>query len=186
MSNTAVQRRVADIKAAGGNPAAAFVTGGEASTPTLAPARVEATRFNNPNFGTAMLMKQQYDVMKSQTVKNTADARATNLDTDIREAGADIEVESKGITRHSSARKAAQDADNLQIQTAKLQEELRGLMSANDIREIQRYIAGKTRDEVIDAIESGAIIRNLQIDTEGIKSDWARIKRAILGIIDTE
>src|SRR5688572_23251590 len=43
MSNTAIQRRRTDIEKAGGNPALAFTGGGEASTPSVAPARVEPT-----------------------------------------------------------------------------------------------------------------------------------------------
>lgn len=44
MSNTAVQRRAADIEAAGGNRALAFVNGEQASTPTITAPTVESTK----------------------------------------------------------------------------------------------------------------------------------------------
>lgn len=186
MSNTAVQRRALDIEKAGGNRALAFVNGSEASTPTISPARVEPTRFNSPNFGSALLMRQQADLLKSQAAKNSADTASTVLDTQIRAASADLEVEDRGLSHAASAQKADREIKNYMLAQRKVEAELQDLVSRAEARAISAYIAKHTREDVIAAVQSGAIIRGLQIDTEGIKSDWARIKRTILGILDTE
>lgn len=79
MSNTAIQRRKADILAAGGNPALAFVNGSEATTPTVTPARVEAPHFDAPRFNTAALMQRaQLDNMIANTQNTSADTRIKN------------------------------------------------------------------------------------------------------------
>lgn len=75
MSNTAVQRRQADIVAAGGNPALAFTTGAEASTPSITPARVEPNKLDLINNFTALQMaKAQVDNIKADTRIKQVDA----------------------------------------------------------------------------------------------------------------
>lgn len=70
MSNTAIQRRAADIEAAGGNRALAFTTGSEASTPTYSRADVESPKVNFQATGKAISMLQAQNI--------AANTRATN------------------------------------------------------------------------------------------------------------
>lgn len=75
MSNTAVQRRADDIEKAGGNRALAFVNGSEASTPSIAPARIEPARIQAPNIGNALMIRAQLDNLKANTANTSADTR---------------------------------------------------------------------------------------------------------------
>lgn len=87
MSNTAVQRRKADIIAAGGNPATAFVTGGEATTPSVQTARMEAPRFDAPRLNSAnALIRAQLANTNADTLAKAATARSLSVQADIDEA----------------------------------------------------------------------------------------------------
>lgn len=85
MANSAVQRRAADIEAAGGNRALAFTNGQAADTPTIASARADAPYFEKPNFTAKLLAQAQLDNVKADTMAKAADARAKTVNANIAE-----------------------------------------------------------------------------------------------------
>lgn len=134
MSNTAVQRRKADIEKAGGNPASAFVTGSEASTPTISPARVEPVRFNPPNLGTAMQTALQLKQMKADTFKTEQEGRGAKIAADIAEGTYQSELE-KRINRNVEE----YEWDNLET-------EIRRSRATSSAAQAKRW------DETVDAL----------------------------------
>lgn len=164
MSNTAIQRRANDIEQAGGNRALAFVNGSEATTPTVTPARVEAPRyaFDSAKVIQAMTAQAQIDNLKANTAKQSADARATNIDTDIREAGADYEVKYGVLSKEQMYRRIEKEIDNLDVrrdltaaQTAKIESTMEQLASilTQQVREGQLNLSALENVAKIGGIE---------------------------------
>lgn len=138
MSNTAVQRRAADIEAAGGNRALAFTNGQEASTPTVTPARIDAPRIDPVNIGTAMLLKTQIDNIRAQTANTQAQTAGQNIKNNIDNAFAPqiaaINLDLQTLQKQNAEKNydlleqqiknAVQTGANLQIQGAQSAAEL--------------------------------------------------------------
>lgn len=85
MSNTAITRAANDIERAGGNRALAFTSGREASTPSIAPARVEPTFRPSGNIAATAATAMQLKQMQAQTNLTNQQARVSKVEADIRE-----------------------------------------------------------------------------------------------------
>ncbi|QCQ84640.1 DNA pilot protein [Blackfly microvirus SF02] len=185
MSNTAVQRRVADIKAAGGNPATAFVSGGEASTPNYTPAHVDNTMAESSGILAnasgkilaSAMQKKQLQLTDAQIGLTTAQANAA-----AEQAG---NIRADTALKLSTGGKVEQETLNLKAIRENIQVQLDGIVSDNVIKRVQAYVAGETKEDVVSAIRSGAILQKLHIAPQELKSNWADFKKSLLEAIGT-
>lgn len=178
MSNTAVQRRARDIELAGGNRALAFVNGSEATTPVYTPARVEAPHIDAPRFNTAALMqKVQLDNLKSQTYKNSAETESVAIDNRFKQAVLDGKIQYTNLGQ-------AQDYSNKVAQGEKIRAEIANLASEKTARDIANYIANNTKEDVITAVKTGAMLKQLEIPGGENSAAWQLIKKRILEWVD--
>lgn len=180
MSNTAIQRRAADIRAAGGNPALAFTNGSEASTPVYTPARVEAPHFDAPRFNTAALLTQaQLDNVKSQTFKNSAETESVAIDNRFKQAVLDGKIQYTNLGQ-------AQDYQNKVRQGEKIRAEVANLASEKVAKDVANYIANNTKEDVITAIKTGAMLKQLEIPGGENSAAWQLIRKRLLEWLDTK
>jgi hypothetical protein len=188
MSNSAYQRQVKDLEAAGLNPMLAYVKGGGASTPTGTVAQMQNATMagiqSAESASRAYLAQKQAPKVEAETKKVGAETENVGADTILKRAntlyalaqkevaGATADEKRSNINLlESQARKIGEEVKNIPLEGKRLIQAARQLDAAAELAGYQKLTekerAGQMRALITKTLIEGKL---LNFDLESIKS----------------
>lgn len=172
MSNSEIQRRKADLIAAGGNPALAFTSGSGASSPSVAPPHVEPTYRGGNNLGGAAITAAQLRNINAQTENTKESTRGKTMTNNILNSFGWSKAETEQDKRTIDKQRAeleydqAKELNPLAIKEAKQRIRnltLTGKQTAQQVEQFERM-----SDNLVEALRMQ--VRAQEIDLDALEN----------------
>lgn len=182
MSNTAYQRAMADMKAAGLNPMLAYSKGG-ASTPSGFQARMENTQAQALN---SAMVASQIEMNKAQARKTSAEANVIS-ETGLTKAEEEIKLIKENQKKtFADAGVSRATMYQLETNTRKLEQELINAKTQNQVIEATWLNLEKTRELIEKQTTTEVFKQKLMQDQTKLAFAQVLQSRAQKGLIETE